>query len=67
MEEHMGGNNEAVLKLDIKGLAGARAVRSLKGNRDGDGGVTEGNENLGDAEAGENSAGTGRTGGSPRL
>lgn len=40
MEEHMGGNNEAVLKLDIKGLAGARAVRSLEGNSDGDEGVT---------------------------
>lgn len=54
MEEDMGGNNEAVLKLDIKGLAGGRAVRSLKGNNDGDGGVAEGNGNLGDAEAGEN-------------
>ena len=53
-EEDMGGNNEAVLKLDIKGLAGGRAVRSLKGNSDGDGGVAEGNGNLGDAEAGEN-------------
>lgn len=54
LEEDMGGNNEAVLKLDIKGLAGGRAVRSLKGNNDGDGGVAEGNGNLGDAEAGEN-------------
>ena len=54
MEEDMGGNNEAVLKLDIKGLAGGRAVRSLKGKSDGDGGVAEGNGNLGNAEAGEN-------------
>lgn len=49
MQEDMGGNNKAVLKLDIKGLAGGRAVRSLKENSDGDGGVAEGSEDLGDA------------------
>lgn len=40
--EDVEGNNEAVLKLGIKGLAGGRA-RSLKGNSDGDGGISEGN------------------------
>lgn len=41
--EDVEGNNEAVLKLGIKGLAGGRGVRSLKGNSGGDGGISEGN------------------------
>ena len=41
--EDVGGNDEAVLKLGTKGLAGGRGVRSLKGSSDGDGGISEGN------------------------